>query len=178
MEVAVKTPRISLAAVMVFVGVLAIDLAALPAMRRMPDFLARIAFFGALPMAHVLVVCVTIAVMSLARRGEVALSLIAFLLLGGTTLLTYVAMINLAPGFLRTYLADTTGIWDNLTRTSSTMNYFGLGPFRLSSPLIVWAAATPPLLIPALLVAWATRHSRLKLWKGPETEGDQAPSIS
>ena len=70
---------------------------------------------------------------------------------GGTAILILITIVNLAPDFLRVYLSDATGIWDNPIRSSSTMNYFGLGPFRYRSPLLVWAAVR---------LLWLTAHTR------------------
>jgi Kef-type K+ transport system membrane component KefB len=77
---------------MVLVAVPAIDLAVLGALRRVPNQTTQTGIFGVLPMADILVVFLAIVVNSLARRGEVALSGVVFLLFGGTAVLLLVAI--------------------------------------------------------------------------------------
>jgi hypothetical protein len=157
---------------MVLVAVLAIDFAVLPTFQHVPSMTARIGLFGALPMAHVLAVYLAIVVSSLVRRGEVALSRVTFLMSGGTAILLFVATLNLAPQLFFEYISNTAGLWVRSGENVPAVFFLGMGGIRLIEALLVCGVVTPLLLVPALLTGWATRGYRLKLVKGPESEGD------
>ena len=114
-------------------------------------------------MAHILAVDLAIAVSSLVRRGEVALSHVTFLLFGATAILILLAVAILAPQFFYMYISNTAGLWVPSGRQISPVLLFGMAGIRLIEALLACAALLPPLLIPALLAARATRGYRLKL---------------
>ena len=90
--VALKRALITAYRLMAFVAVLAIDFAVLVGLRGMPDAAVQIGILGAIPMADILAVCLAIVVSGLVRRGEVSLSRVMFLFVGGTAILLLVAI--------------------------------------------------------------------------------------
>ena len=148
----------------------AIDLAVSQSLDRVSTVAARIGFFGALPMAHILAVYLVIVVSGVRRDGEVALSRGTFLLVGGTAILVLIAVVDLAPSLFITYISDTAGIWVRPGQNFPAVMRFGLGRIDLIDAVVVCLAVTPLLLVPALIAAWLTRGYRLELLKRPEAE--------
>ena len=137
--------RIAVSCLMIIVAAIAVDLAVLRLLR---GFGIR-ALLGALPMADVLAVLLATTVGRLRRRGEVPLSHVMFLLVGGMTLIFFVYFINLGPDIVYEHVQ--TAVWRRID-----------GPL-LVNVLLVWLAFSVPMLVPALIVGWATRGYRLKL---------------
>jgi hypothetical protein len=133
---------------MVFIAILAIDMAVMRGLGHVLNPTARAGIWGVLPMADLLVVYLAIVVTRLVRRGEVALSGVAFLVFGGAALLLVLGVANLSP----------TLFWGYLNKTP----YF-VGKVTLALSL--------PILVSALLAGWATRGYRLKILKGSEGPG-------
>jgi hypothetical protein len=180
--------RISIVGLMVVVAGLAVDLAMLRAISSVETFPTRIALLGALPMANALAVCLVIVASGLANRGEVALSGVTFLFVGGTAILLLVSIANLAPLAFYEYIDLTASplqdLWQRLWLTQAQRDLIARGTMlpplhavgtRVVNPiqaLLASAVVTPPLLVPALLAGWATRGHRLKLVKGREAADD------
>jgi hypothetical protein len=155
--------RISVAGVMALVAVVALDFAVIPALRQAPTDAIRLGVFGALPMANVLAVYLAIVVSGLARRGEVSLSRLAFLFVGGTATLVVLSIAILAPYVFFRYIHFVTD---------------GLG-FNMSllRALLAWATLILTILVPALLAGWLTRGYDLRVLKGPEAENDAGRAL-
>jgi hypothetical protein len=180
--------RISIIGSMVLVAGLAVDLAVLRAIASVSMLPTRIALLGALPMANALAVYLVVVVSGLANRGEVALSGVAFLFVGGTAILLLVSIANLAPLAFYEYIDLTASplqdLWQRLWLTQAQRDLIARGTMmpplhtvgtRFVNPiqgLLACAVVTPPLLVPALLAGWATRGHRLRLVKGHEAAGD------
>ncbi len=145
---------------MVLVAVIAIDFVVIRSFRNVASAAARDGLFSALPMAHVLAAYLVIVVSDLVRRGEVALSRVAFLLSGGTAMLVLVAIVMLAPALFFKYIDIAANRWLPSGQNVSTPGRLAIGIIRA---LLVWGALTAPLLVPALFAGWATRGYRLKV---------------
>jgi hypothetical protein len=181
--------RVSITGLMVLVAVVAADFAALRAIASVGIFPTRIVLLGALPMANALAVYLVVVASRLAKHGEVALSGVAFLLVGGTAILLLVSIANLAPLAFYDYIDLTASPLQDLCHrlwlTQAQRDLIARGTMmpplrtvgtRFVHPiqaLLAGAVVTPPLLIPALLAGWATRGHRLKLVKGREAAGDE-----
>jgi hypothetical protein len=146
--------RVSVAGIMLAIALLAIDCAVVGTLKRVSDLDLQVAYLGALPMANLAVAGLAFAASRLARRGEVALPLVTFALVGGVAVLALIATATLAPYFFFEYLDLFVGSYR--------------GPRRWPAVLLAYGAMTPPLLIPPLIGGWATRGYRLRLVKGPE----------
>jgi hypothetical protein len=153
--------RVSVAGAMLAIALLAIDCAVVGALKWLSDLDLRVAYLAALPMANLSAAGLAFAASRLARRGEVALPLVTFALVGGVAVLAFIATATLAPYFFFEYLDLIVG--------------FYRGP-RMSwiAVLLGYGAMTPPLLIPPLLGGWLTRGYRLRLVRGPE--GNATPA--
>jgi hypothetical protein len=169
-----KRARLSIRGVMALVAVtavlFAVDLAVSRSLDRVSTVAARIGFFGALPMAHILAVYLVLVVSGVQRDGEVALARGVFLLVGGTAIVVLIAVVDVAPSLFITYISDTAGIWVRPGQNFPSVMRFGLGGFDSIDALIVCVVVTPLLLIPALLAGWLTRGYRLELMKRPDAE--------
>jgi hypothetical protein len=138
---------------------------------------ARIAMLGSLPMACILAVYLVLTVFDLTDRGEVALSRVALLIVGGSAMLLPIYFSILAPWWFNDYLRFTAGFVQSLFLTQSDRTAIAQGlrpsiPYGLVGILLAWATITLTLLVPALLAAWATRGCRLRLVKAGHAAGD------
>jgi hypothetical protein len=163
--------------VAVFAALLAIDLGVSRTLGNVTTVAARIGIFGALPMAHVLGLGLVIVFAGLARRGEVGLSGLAFVLTGGASILLLVVIADVAPVLFMSYIGDTAGLWVRPGQNVPAVSFFGLGRIELIECLVVCAAVTPLILVPALLAAWMTRGYRLILLKGREAASDPGRAL-
>jgi hypothetical protein len=168
----VRAFRVSIAGIMLIIALLAVDCAVVAALRGVTPGI-RVAFLGALPMANLAAACLALAVSRLARRGEVALPLVTFALVGGAAILLLLATANLAPGFFFEYLDLTAGFYRGPRQHAVEVHLFGMVRTGWLAFLLVHSAVTAPLLIPALLGSWMTRGYRLRLVMG--SEGDATP---
>ncbi len=157
-----KRVRVSISGVMVLVALVAMDLAVMRAVRGMPRQAEPRGILESLPMANVLTIYLVIVVSSLLRRGEAALSHAAFLFGGGTAIVVFLTIANLAPYFYYFYLQNT---WGALLQTDPNLRPAFSFCVRVTSLLL-----NPTLLIPALLGGWMTRGYRLKISKGSAGE--------
>ncbi len=173
-----KRISIWIAGSMALVAFLAIDFAVIPAFQNVETLPPRVGLYGVLPMAYVLAVCLAIVVSRLVHRGEVALSTVAFLLFGGTATLALVAFSNLAPQLFFMYISNTAGLWVRPGQQIADVFLFGTGGNRVIQALVIGAAVTPPLLIPALLAGCVTRSYRVKLLKGADAERDSGRALT
>jgi hypothetical protein len=164
--------------VAVFAALLAVDLAVNRTVGNVTTVAARIGVFGALPMAHVLGLGLVIVFAGLARRGEVALSGLAFVLTGGASILLLVMIADLAPVLFMSYIGDTAGLWVRPGQNVPAVSFFGLGRIKLIEGLVVCAAVTPLILVPALVAAWMTRGYRLRVVTGREAESDTGRAVA
>jgi hypothetical protein len=153
---------------MIIVGAIAVDFAVIRMIGRARHLAERAGFFGILPMMTLLAFCVAIVVSGLRRRGEIALSLFTFVVVGGTSILLYLITALLAPGVYFEYLSITGGLFARTPQNVPVVYSFGMGALRVVEALVVWATSIAPTLIPALLGAWMTRGYRLKLQQRPE----------
>jgi hypothetical protein len=131
---------------MIIIAVIAVDIAVL--LLRRPAVINAIPI-GAMPMADVLAVLLATIVGRLRRRGEAPLSHVMFLLAGGMALVFLIYLVQLRPDLDYGYLRNTAGRLR--------------GEYRLVGVLLDWLALSVPILVPALIVGWATRGYRLKL---------------
>jgi hypothetical protein len=147
---------------MLVVALLAIDCAVFGSLTggSVPG-VTRAAFFGSLPMANLAAACLAAAVTRLVRRGEVALPLVTFTLVAGAAILGLLAIANLSPLSFHEYLDCTVGFYP--------------GPPPWLRFLLVPAALTPPVLVPALFGGWITRGYRLRLVKA--SAGDTTQEV-
>jgi hypothetical protein len=162
----VKRVRITVGGLMMFVALVAFDLAFLPFTRGVMFGPVRGVIVGALPMANVLAIILATTVGSLRRRGEVALSRVMFLLFGGLALVLALYLGHLTPVLVFKYLDNTAGLWDR-RRVAGNISV----GFAVVRSVLHLAAVTAPILIPALIAAWATRGKRLRLEKRTDLPG-------
>jgi hypothetical protein len=167
-----------MALVAVVAILIVIDLEVSRDLESVPTAAARIGVFGALPMAHVLAVYLVIVVSSLKRQGEVALSRFVFVLTGGTAILSFIAVVDLAPQVFTNYVSATALLWERSGRSFNSVMRFGIGGIGLTEAVIVCGIVTPLLLLPSLLGGWMTRGYRLKLLKGSEEESESGRAIT
>jgi hypothetical protein len=174
--------QIAILGLIVFVAMLQVlltlDLVVNRTLANVMTVAARIAIFGALPMAHVLVLSLVIMFARLARPGELALSGLAFVLTGGTVTLLLVAFADLAPVLFMSYIGDTAGLWVRPGQNVPAVMFFGLRRIELIEGLVVCAAVTPLILVPALLAAWMTRGHRLRVVTVREAESDTGRAVA
>lgn len=173
-----KRIRISIAGLMALVALVAIDFAMIPAFSQVAMLATRIALFGVLPMAHLLVIDLAIVVSSLERRGEVALSRVTFQLFGGTAIVLVLTMADLAPRLFMMYISNTVGFWVTPGRQIGDIYRFAMGGISWTQAFLAWGAVTPPLLVPAVLAGWVTRGYRLKLLNPLEAESDSGRAFA
>ena len=174
----------SIFGLMVLVAALAADYAVLRAVGSVLTLSTRIGLIGVLPMMNLLAVYLVIMVSNLAHRGEIPLSRLAFLLVGGMAILMVVYTSILAPDLFFDYIDITAVPLQNLMLTQAQqaaivqgqmlapIYNLGLGTLDVSQIAILCAAVTPLLLVPALVAGWLARGHRLQLRKGHEPAGD------
>jgi hypothetical protein len=148
--------RITVSCFMIIIAVIAADLAVLVLARGT----GKGDFFRAMPMADVLAVLLATTALRLRRRGEAPLSHVMFLLAGGMALIFYFYLSHLRPDLVYQYLQNT------------AERRGGGNP--LINLLLVWLAVSVPILVPALLVGWASRAYRLKLTTCIDGQGEVA----
>jgi hypothetical protein len=153
---------------MTTVAVVAVDLVMLSLLSRAQFVPLRSGIFGALPMANVLAAYLATTIGCLRRRGEVPLSRVMFLLFGGMALVMVIYVVHLAPLLVVNYLNNTAGLWERQRGPGNVLA-------GLVEVVLVLAAVTVPILVPALVAAWAVRGYRLKLVHGTDAPG-QKPS--
>jgi hypothetical protein len=163
---------------MVVVAVIGTGLAAVRNLSPAMTSDAKIAMLGSLPMACILAVYLVITLFDFTDRGEVALSKVALLIVGGSAMLLPIYFSILAPWWFNQWMHFTAGLVESLFLTQSEKAAIAQGrmaPSLLTGLLgiiLVWATITLTLLVPALLAAWATRGYRLRLVKTRQAEGD------
>jgi hypothetical protein len=174
----------SIIGLMVLIGALAIDIAVFRSVGRVLTLSTRVGLIGVLPMATLLAVYAVVVVSGLVHRGEIPLSRIAFLLVGGMAILMVVYASILAPDLFFDYIDITAVPLQNLTLTQAQQSAIaqgqmlapiynlGLGTMNVSLITILCAAVSPLLLVPALFAGWLARGHRLKLCKRDEPKGD------
>lgn len=164
--------RASIAGTMLMVALIAANLAVVPTLKNVPFEGTRLALVVALPMANLVAVCLAIGASRLVRRGEVALPLIMFALVGGAAILLLLIVATVAPGSFYDYISLTAGLYQGPRQNAMEIHLLGMvvtGPVAM---LVVYGAVAVPLLVPALLGCWMTRGYRLRLSKGSDAAGE------
>jgi hypothetical protein len=170
-----KRVRITVAGLMTIVAVIAVDLTILSLRRGAPTVPLPGVIFGAILMTNVLAAYLATTIGCLRRRGEVRLSRVMFLLFGGMALVMVIYVVHLAPLLVVNYLNNTAGLWERQQGPGNAVAVFGVVGSRLVEVVLLLAAVTMPILVPALAAAWAARGYRLSLVKGTDAPG-QKPS--
>ena len=94
---ALRRLRISITCLMVLVALIAVDIAVLRAAAPSGTPPRHIWLFGILPVENLLAVYLIVAVLSLRKRGDVALAHVLFVFVGGTAILLLLYVATLAP---------------------------------------------------------------------------------
>ncbi|WP_165250315.1 hypothetical protein [Paludisphaera soli] len=169
----IRNVHFTVAGFMLIVALLAVDFGVLAALRTEPSLSVRIAYFGALPTANLAAACLALAIARLVHRGEVSLALVTLGLVGGAAILLLLGVASLAPSMLHEYLDLTVGFYRGPRQYEIELHRFGLVGTGWPALLIVYAAMTPPLLLPALVGAWMTRGYRLRLVTPPQEDAPE-----
>ena len=120
--------RISTTGLMVLLAVVAGDFAVLRAISSVRTQSAQDALRWSLPLATILAVYLMIVVSRLRNRGEVALSPIVFLIVGGSELLILIYVAFLAPYFFYTWVEPASGLLPRLLQNLCRENRDRSGP--------------------------------------------------
>jgi hypothetical protein len=159
------------------VALFAVDFVVVTGMARGSNPLARIGLFGALPMVHGLAIYHVLLGARLRRQGEIGLPSGVFLLAGGALVLVLGLIAGIAPQvriiyeLLTFYVDNTAGLWIRPGETVRSIYLFGVNGIDPLRALLVFAAITPLLVIPALLAGRAAHGYRLRLEKSDDGGG-------
>jgi hypothetical protein len=172
--------KISVTCLLGVVACLAVDFAVMRALSSVVTPSTRMGLSGTLPMANLLAVYLVLVVSRLMHGGEVPLSRITFLLVGGAGIVVLVYVAALVPYLFFRYIHSTAGPFQSLLLSQAQKTAIAQG--RMLAPvhrigigligiLMNCVVLNTPLLLPALFAGWATRGYRLKLVKRHEVEG-------
>jgi hypothetical protein len=175
--------RFSITCMMILFGIVAVDFAVLRAISSVRTQSAQDALRWSLPLATILAVYLMIVVSRLRNRGEVAVSQIVFLFVGGSELLILIYVAYLAPYFFYMWVEPAPGLLPRLYVSYVEKTAIAQGPLSrvvvgLISAFLHFAISTILLLLPAMLAGWATRNDRLRILKAQRAEGDQGCAMS
>jgi hypothetical protein len=131
--------RISVAATMLVVALIAADFAVLSAPVSVSFPGIRVAFFRALPMANVVAICLAIGVARLARRGEVALPLITFAAVGRAAILLLLVIATLAPWSFLDYISTTVGLYSGPRQRGIEIRLLGIAATGWVAAILVYS---------------------------------------
>ncbi len=156
---------------MALVALFALDFFVVPGITRVANPMTRIGLFGAMPMVHGLAFYFVLLGARLRRRGEIGLPSGVFLLVGGVGVLVLGLIASVAPQVLNLYVDNTAGLWIRPGQTVADIYLFGMNGIDPLLALLVFAAMTPLLVIPALLACRAARGYCLRLEKSYDCGG-------